>query len=165
MDLDRIQDQSQTRKAPPRWPVRWLGALGVLMLSGGMVLGLTFLATPSAPIQAASNDCSCVLYVRSVTGLSGGPATAAGYTESVMSSMGYKKVNPTAGAILVWDAWQKGAYGDGHMAIINSAGYDYSISKWQISVRQVNWAGNCNISDTSFTTWGDLYGVNAYVRS
>ena len=79
-----------------------------------------------------------------------------------MNSKGYQKVNPQAGAILVWDASQKGAYGDGHMAIITDANYNNQTKKWIITVRHANWGGS-GIRSTTFT-WGDLYGVNAYIR-
>lgn len=124
-------------------------------------------STTVAMRQAAGHTqqeiaCNCVFYVQSRTGLPGGPATAAGYTESKMRSFCYHKVNPTAGAILVWDANQKGAYGAGHIAIIRSASYNTKTKKWTITVDHANWGG-CGIRSTSFS-WGDLYGVNAYVR-
>ena len=113
-------------------------------------------------VAAADTSCNCVAWVQSRTGLSGGPRTAAGYTESVMNQKGYKRVTPQAGAILIWDANQKLATGDGHMAIISSARYDNATKKWLIRVQHANWGG-CGIRDTPFS-WGDLYGVNAYVR-
>ena len=128
------------------------------------------LANPAPAAQASAYNCSCVLYVRSQTGLPGGPASAADYTERQMNAFGYRRVLPQVGAIFVWDRWQKGARGDGHMALINSAGYNNQTKKWVISVRHVNWAGNCDVSQTTFglpgdpINWGDLYGVNAYVR-
>lgn len=137
------------------------GAGAVLALA--LVLGVVVATNAVAASNVATATCSCVTYVRSQTGLAGGPATAAGYTERVMNSMGYRKVLPQTGAILVWDAWQKGAYGDGHMAIINSAYYNYSMKKWVITVRHVNWLGRCDPHADTFY-WGDLYGVNAYVR-
>ncbi len=118
--------------------------------------------TETSTARADTNSCNCVLYVRSQTGLPGGPATAAGYTEGVMRGFGYRRVTPQAGAIFVWDAYQKGAGSSGHMAIITSARYDNPTKTWQISVRHANWGG-CGIRDTSFK-WGDLYGVNAYIR-
>jgi hypothetical protein len=105
-----------------------------------------------------------VEYVRSRTGLPGGPATAAGYNEAKMRSFGYHKVAPRAGAILVWDAYQKGARAQGHMALIRSARYDNPSRKWIISVDQSNWSTSCAISANYTFVWGDLYGVNAYSR-
>src|SRR3954447_1712753 len=124
---------------------------------------LTVAETAATPAIADSYNCSCVTYVRSQTGLPGGPAVAADYTEGQMNAFGYHRVVPQAGAIFVWDRWQKGAGSAGHMAIINSAGYNNQTKKWVISVRHVNWAGNCGVAQATFT-WGDLYGVNAYVR-
>jgi surface antigen len=128
-------------------------------------------AQPAATAANASSSqnsqqqvaCSCVLYVRSRVPSLPGLAYARDYTEARMRSFGYKKVNPTAGAILVWDANQKGAGGLGHIAIVRSARYDTRTKKWIIVVDQANWGTACSISTTQFT-WGDLYGVNAYVR-
>lgn len=114
--------------------------------------------------------CNCVYYVRCKTGLSGGPGTAAGYTESVMNGKGYVRVSPRAGAIMVWDANRKGAGPYGHMAIVNSASYNNSTKKWVITVTHTDWAGHCEPTTTRFTgassqaDWGNLYGVNFYVR-
>jgi surface antigen len=139
---------------------------------GGVEVALTDTAgggsTTVAMRQAAGFSqqqiqCSCVIYVRSRTGLPGGPTYAKDYTESKMRSFGYRRVTPTAGAIFVWDANQKGAGSAGHMAIIRSASYNSKTKKWAITVDHANWGG-CGIRTTQFTTWGDLYGVNAYVR-
>lgn len=144
----------------PRIPrVATLAAAGLAMAIA-LVIGIVFVTNA---VAATNSSCSCVTYVRSQTGLPGGPANAAGYTESVMNRMGYRKVLPQPRAILVWDAKQKGAYSDGHMAIISSASYNAKTKKWVISVRHVNWLGSCSVRSDTFT-WGDLYGVNAYVR-
>ena len=135
-------------------------AAGALMVAVAMVVALVGGEAPTA--RADSISCNCVAYVRSQTGLPGGPATAAGYTERTMGRFGYRRVAPQSGAILVWDAWQKGAYGAGHMAIITGAWYNNHLKKWQISVRHADWVA-CGVRDTNFT-WGDLYGVNAYVH-
>src|SRR4051812_8543059 len=74
-----------------------------------LLTATTMLIGNSSTAAAADTSCNCVLWVRSQTGLPSGPNTAAGYTEKVMSSLGYKRVGPTAGAIMVWDANQKGA--------------------------------------------------------
>jgi hypothetical protein len=142
--------------------------LGVLMTVLVLpMLGVAAITTTASPANAAFN-CSCVIYVRNQTGLPGGPAAAADYTERQMNAFGYRRVLPQAGAIFVWDRWQKGAINpdgtsDGHMALINFAGYNNQTKKWVISVNHVNWAGNCAVSQKTFS-WGDLYGVNAYVR-
>lgn len=116
-----------------------------------------------SPLPAnAADNCNCVAYVRSQTGLGGGPGTAAGYTEGRMRQLGYRRVPPAGGTILVWDANQKGAFGAGHIAIVNSASYDSRSKKWNIAVRHANWGG-CGIRTNTFS-WGDLYGVNAYRR-
>ena len=115
------------------------------------------------PAMAEDISCNCVLWVRGQTGLAGGPANAAGYTESVMGSKGFKRVSPQAGAIMVWDANQKSAGSAGHMAITSSAYYNYRTSKWIITVRHADWV-SCGIRTTTFSTWGDLYGINFYVR-
>lgn len=134
----------------------------VMRLLAGGTLGAV-LAGSAAPVLAHHPDpCNCVHYVRSRTGLSGGVATAAGYTEKVMNGKGYKRVLPQSGAILVWDANQKGAYSAGHMAIVARARYDSQKKKWVITVKHANWGG-CGIRTTTFT-WGNLYGVNAYLR-
>jgi hypothetical protein len=141
--------------------MRW--AIVALVMISAVILGSVELINESvATASAADISGNCVLYVQSQTGLSDGPATAAGYTEKVMNSKGYRKVNPQAGAILVWDAWQKGAYGAGHMAIITGANYNNKTKQWIITVRHANWGGY-GIRSTTFT-WGDLYGVNAYIR-
>ena len=132
----------------------------VVMLS--IIFGIAVTVT-TLPARAADISCNCVLWVRSQTGLPGGPATAAGYTENVMRSDGYKRVNPQAGAIMVWDAYQKGAGWTGHMAITSSAYYNYQTKKWVIIVRHADWGG-CGIRSTTFSSWGDLYGINFYVR-
>jgi hypothetical protein len=129
-------------------------------------------AQPAATAVDASSSqnsqhqisCSCVLYVRSRVSSLPGLAFAKDYTESRMRSFGYKKVNPTAGAILVWDAWQKGARESGHIAIVRSARYDTRTKKWIIAVDQANWGSACSISTNYQFTWGDLYGVNSYTR-
>ena len=84
-----------------------------------------------------------------------------------MKGFGYVRVLPRTGAILIWDAKKHGAFADGHMAIVNSAGYDRYARhpKWKITVRHVNWPeGHCDVSKTSFV-WGNLDGVNAYVMA
>lgn len=108
-------------------------------------------------------SCNCVYYVRCQTGISGGPSTAAGYRESVMRGKGYVRVKPTAGAIIVWDANQKGATSDGHMGIVRSARYNTTTKKWEITVTHSNWGG-CGVRTSPPFKWGDLYGVNFYVR-
>jgi hypothetical protein len=139
------------------------GAAALLVPMSAGITSAQTQQTSISPANTVAYNCSCVLYVRSQTGLPGGPATAADYTEHQMNAFGYQRVLPQAGAIFVWDRWQKGAEGAGHMALINSAGYNNQAKKWVISVRHVNWAGNCNVTQTTFS-WGDLYGVNAYVR-
>jgi len=62
------------------------------------------------------------------------------------------------------------------MALVQSASYNTSTKKWVITVTHSNWGG-CGIRTTTFTgvlassslcpsgaNWGDLYGVNFYVR-
>ncbi len=128
----------------------------------GLMLGILFTGS-MLPAAAEDYSCNCVLWVRSQTGLPGGPATAAGYTENVMWNDGYQRVSPRGGAIMVWDAWQEGAGSAGHMAITSGAYYDYGTRKWVITVQHANWGG-CGIRSTRFTNWGDLYGINFYVR-
>jgi hypothetical protein len=141
--------------------------------------------------NARSYNCSCVTYVRITlaahgVNLPGGPATAGGYQERWMDNHGWHRVRPpgngtipSAGKVMVmvWDPNQKGAFASGHMAIVATAWavragltrsgrdpwYNYSTRKWNITVLQVDWGGNCNVSQTTFTGWGDLYGINFYV--
>jgi hypothetical protein len=137
-------------------------ALAVVLLMTAQTAATKVNASTSSQQQVS---CSCVLYVRSrVPSLPGGPQFAKDYTQSKMSTFGFKKVNPTAGAILVWDANQKGAGSMGHIALIRSASYDTKTKKWIITVDQANWGTACSITTNSKFTWGDLYGVNAYVR-
>jgi hypothetical protein len=91
---------------------------------------------------------------------------------------GYKRVSPAAGAIVVMDAWAKGASGSGHMGVVRGAYYDGRAKMWHITVLDADWnypqQQPC-IKTHTFTgtgrdllgrtfTWGDLYGVNFYVR-
>ena len=134
----------------------------------GLMLGILFTGS-LLPVAAEDYSCNCVLWVRSQTGLPGGPATAAGYTERVMWNFGYKRVSPQGGTIMVWDAYRKGAGSSGHMAIVSNAYYDGGTRKWVINVRHANWGG-CGIRTTTFTgvssvaDWGNLDGVNFYAR-
>ena len=144
-----------------------------LALGIAMVLSVGSIAVPTASARTVTMRpawtsteiaCSCVIYVRNRTGLTGGVGAAADYTEAVMWSKGYRRVLPTAGAILVWDRNQKGAWGDGHMALVRSARYDGSLRQWVVSVDHANWGNTrCTIRTSTFY-WGNLYGVNAYVR-
>ncbi len=143
----------------------WSRRIFVLLAIVPLLLAVSpWAATPAA---AADVSCNCVAYVRSQTGLPGGPATAAGYTESWMNAHGYRRIMPQNprinGAIMVWDANQKGARSSGHMAIVaGTPRYNAGTKKWTINVRHANWGG-CGIRSTPFQ-WGDLYGVNFYVR-
>lgn len=142
-----------------------------------VVLGLSSIARSSfARAHSADYNCSCVQYVEAMTGLPGGPATAAGYTESEMNTLGYYRIVPPGdgeipadGAIMVWDADHKGAGPDGHMAlVVGNPSYNYSSQKWTIHVQHVDWdrSGtgnpNCGVEADTFTHWGDLDGVNFY---
>jgi len=125
--------------------------------------------------QPVTSECEqCVAYVQEHTNpsLPGGIATAAGYTESKMKEFGYKRIMPQDeginGAIMVWDANQKGAEGDGHMAIVSGTpNYDNNSKKWSITVQHSNWDMKDHpqpcIKTTTFNQWGDLYGINFYV--
>jgi len=90
-----------------------------------------------------------------------------------MSSYGYRKLtSPQAGAIMVWDRGAKCAgSAAGHMSLVTSASYNTRTKKWEIRGDDANW-GSCGIRNRLFTdpvycrsaNWGDLYGVNFYVR-
>jgi len=139
-------------------------------------------------------NCSCVTYVRDTLAsqeitLDGGPATASGYTEQWMNKHGWHRVKPRNGTIpdggksmvMVWDANQKGAYGDGHMAIVvtawarshlgasgKSPWYNYHTKQWNITVLQDDWKtdpSNCTPAQHLFSgsSWGNLSGVNFYI--
>ena len=106
-----------------------------LGIAAVMLLMHVQLALPaSAQTSTYQNDCGCVHFVQhylldhGMTPLAGGVNTASGYTEGFMRSIGYYRVKPTNdpvnnyipadGAVMVWDAGQKGAYDAGHMAIV-----------------------------------------------
>lgn len=139
-----------------------------------LVAGSALGAAIGQKVRSAEADavsCSCVLYVRSRTGLSGtgNPNSgAADYTESVMWSKGYKRVSPRAGAIMVWDRGAKGCNGQaGHMSLVRSANYDNGTKKWVITVDDANWVP-CQITVGRLATnnganWGDLWGINCYI--
>lgn len=131
-----------------------------------LIVGGSSLVANVAGAEAAPNyNCSCVEYVKAQTGLTGGLGDAANYTESQMKSRGYTRVAPRAGAIAVWDRNQKGALGSGHMAIVTGKPtYNSKTKKWTISFRHVNWAKNCNVHTMTQSRWGDLYGINFYVK-
>ena len=133
----------------------------------GALIGMASLIFVFAPgvAQAFTQqeiNCSCVIYVRSVTGLPGGPSTAAGYTHSFMSSIGWVETQPKAGAVLVWDANAKEANDAGHIAIIKSATHD--ASGWHITVRHSNWGKPCQAPFNKQFDWPDLNGLHAYIR-
>jgi hypothetical protein len=145
--------------------------------------------------STSAYNCSCVTYVRDTLAsqgitLKGGPSTASGYTEKWMSKHGWRRVVPPnngtipAGGkpmVMVWDAKKKGAFGDGHMAIVvtdwsgtylgaigKSPWYNYQTKQWNISVLQDDWAADpstCTPAQHFFTgtSWGNLDGVNFYV--
>ncbi len=92
----------------------------------------------------------------------------ADYTERVMNSKGYVRVSPRAGAIMVYDRSAKCASSCcGHMALVRSATYNSTTKKWAIYVDDANW-GSCGIRQNRFAgtcaDWGNLWGVNFYVR-
>ncbi|MFN8506232.1 MAG: CHAP domain-containing protein [Dehalococcoidia bacterium] len=135
-------------------------AMLALFIVGGSALLANVSTSHAAP---AANSCSCVEYVKSQTGLSGGLGAAANYTESQMNARGYKRVSPQKGAIAVWDRNKKGALGDGHMAIVNSASYNSKTKLWTIQFRHVNWNYNCTVH-TITPSWSNLDGINFYVK-
>ena len=55
----------------------------------------------------------------------------------------------------------------GHMALVRSATYNSTTKKWAIYVDDANW-GSCGIRQNRFAgtcaDWGNLWGVNFYVR-
>jgi hypothetical protein len=127
-----------------------------------VVAALTWEASAVAADEDAG--CNCVAYVQSRAGLPVGPATAAGYRESTMQGFGYRRVPPddaaTDGAIMVWDAGQKGVRSDGHMALVEGRpAYDGTL--WVLTVRHANWGG-CGIRSDTFR-WSELSGVAFYV--
>ncbi len=143
-----------------------------------LFLALSVIAASAPVVRADDYNCSCVTYVRSQTGLPGGPNTAGDYQESVMNSFGWHRVQPLNTStgnmipsggktmIMIWDPNQKGAYGDGHMAITTQdPWYNYNTNQWVVSVQHVDWLGNCGVEGDTFTNWGDLYGINFYVQN
>jgi hypothetical protein len=165
--------------------------VGVLSLSI-FAIGASAAPATVAPAKATSSDCSCVTYVRDAlaahaVNLPGGPGTAGGYQETWMDQHGWHRVVPPGSGtipsggkamVMVWDANKKSAYGDGHMAIVATAWaqqagltqsgldpwYNSSSEKWNIKVLQEDWpVGQCGVTQTTFTGWGDLDGINFYI--
>lgn len=163
----------------PRLVTRARFLLGALFVP---LWGLTGTTSARADSSGCPSDCaaSCVLYVRSRTGLPGGRDHAAEYTEQFMKTLGWYRVVPpgngsipAAGGVMVMDAGKKYADSqDGHMAFVRSdPTYDYKNQLWTVSVDQANWI--CCRIDTNYTftgrdsntgvTWGDLDGINFYL--
>jgi hypothetical protein len=163
--LDRVAravGQSSSR----RQALRVAG--GGIAAALGALRGLTNQESAEAACSRPQADpCSCVVYVRSRTGLCGGLLYAYQYTETEMWNRGYKRVTPRAGAIMVWDRGAKCASRTaGHMSICRSATYNSTTKKWVIYVDDANWGG-CGIRLNRLTStcadWGNLWGVNFYV--
>lgn len=172
MDDDRMDRLTRTLAAG-------LSRRRLVKIGIGSALGTLLARGPhphASPVRAADcsnpcscQDCSCVYYVLCRTGLPGGPNDAADYTESVMKSMGYRRVIPRSNAIMVWDRGAKCANAQsGHMSLVRRAVYNTATKKWNITVDDANW-NPCQVTtgrvlkSSPCADWGNLYGVNFYV--